>query len=248
MRSLFLHAGKHKTGTSSFQLYLNEHLEFFKSLGLTIYREKTFRKRLKEQMMTNVFLLANLTVRPELNLGPRLRRKVPRLTFEEQIEACKAANENLQALEGEKILVTSEVFSFLKTPKERQLLDILFAGFDVTPIVVFRNPEDWMKSWAKQMKRLQIKFPEEARKGKGIFNLRPDSWLVDDAKLKTFFSPKGRFLDYDAIMESQGNLIPALLETMGIDPAICPPWDGAWANRSSEKQPRSPKRIKPDPS
>lgn len=236
MKTLFLHAGKHKTGTTSFQDYVLRHRDWLAGQGLHVFMAPSHRIIHEGKPIIKAIRLANAVIRPELKIGPRLRGKLETFeNFAARKKACEEFNAQLHAVDASKILVTSEDFSLLRHDGERKLLDIMFEGFRLRPVLIFRETSDWMRSWSKQVIKLSRQFPEEAAKGRGLFRTDVNSWLIRDEEIRNFFGPGGAYLSYEDLMRGDGSVIPGLLAAMGIDPDMAPDHENIWLNATGDK-------------
>lgn len=214
---LYVHVGKHKTGTTSIQAYLKQNSITFKEKGVfPISHFDVFGKSNISANPYNSVQLSHLCLRNDLLTPVRLRLNNYFLKPELEMNAILLdANERLHQLPGSKFILSSEAFSFMRTEDEKIRFKKLFNGFDVRPIVVFREKKSWLKSWESQVKRnLSDKYPEEKKNEQGIFNFQPNSWLVDDERIRDFFGPKAHLIDYDKELKKHQNIIPSILEKL----------------------------------
>ena len=111
-RTIFLHAGKHKTGSTSIQHYLADNAEFLANLGLaTVENIFEIVPKRKATAMVNCFDIAHCIIRPELNTPIRLR--YPELaapTLEQQRLRALRINERLMAKPGHALIISAEAF------------------------------------------------------------------------------------------------------------------------------------------
>ena len=226
-------AGKHKTGSTSFQRYLVENIGFFRGKGITVVENGvSSRPSVGRKPRVNCFNLAHNLLRPSLLTPVRLRGRLPIPDAQDQREGSILANRMLKNLPGEALLVSAESFSFLRTPTERENFDYMFDGFDVLPVVVFRDPKSWMQSWEKQVRRLKKNFWTGNTTADTIFDFSEYSWLVNDDSIRDFFGTVTCSLTYELALEKFGSIIPAILTELNLPLADCPPWDQMWENRT----------------
>lgn len=233
-RTIFLHAGKHKTGSTSIQHYLADNAEYLANLGLATVENlfEVVPKR-RATALVNCFDIAHCIIRPELNTPIRLR--YPELaapTLEQQRLQALRINERLMAKPGHALIISAEAFSFLRRPSEREIFDLVFQGFEVRTVLFLRERQDWLESWKKQTAGALAKFGRPVGDVESVLDYELSSWLADDASIEAFFQPGCQTLCYEAAMEKHGSVVPAFLEAIGLDPSECPPWQEYWRNRS----------------
>lgn len=223
-RQLFLHAGKHKTGSTSIQRYLADNDSFFMSEGLKVVTH-SLGPSSSGIPSTNCVDIAHSVIRPDLDTPYRLARNRghPTEPAEQRRDALEFGR-ILANTEGDALVVSAEAFSFLRTPAEQEVFRLVFAEFEVTSLVFFRNPSDWMESWIRQTSTLFANFGHRRRSVTSIFDYGPDSWLVDDRAIEAFF-PECRPLSYEDAIDGNGSVLPVFLEALGLRPQECPPWD-----------------------
>ncbi len=234
-RKIYLHTGKHKTGSSSIQRYLESNEDFFQDLGFTLITNTLFlnpRRRMGPKY--NCYNLAHILIRPELMTPVRIRGFSRLSNYPDQSKRAEKINKLLKETAGDALIISAESFSFLRTAEERALFDTVFADFDVHPITFFRESVAWMNSWEKQLSMLvakKKKYNIGLSKGT-IFDFSPDSWMLDDDAIKDFFHPNGHSFSYDDAIEKHGNVIPVFLKELGLTVSACPSWENIWYNRT----------------
>lgn len=233
-RTVFLHAGPHKTGTTSIQSYLTDNKDFFSRNDISVVLGPSALKQRKvDRPLANSIDIAHSIIRPELKTPIRLRRPEMRVVSyqQQQVDAARM-NRRLKAMQGEALIVSAESFSFLRQASERKIFDMVFDGFEVQSILFFRNPKDWMISWRKQTADLLEQFGSQNEAAESIFNYESTSWLVDQHAIADFFQPRCQVFSYEDALANHGSVIPVLLKAVGLTPAECPPWSDYWRNRS----------------
>ena len=235
-RPIFLLAGKHKTGTTSVQNYLAANQTFLDRHGFTLVKDAAFPGPTHPKApVANCILLAHMMIRSDLMTPMRLRARAPVETYAAQCANARGANAILHDLPGRQLIISAEAFSFLRTRREREVFDIAFDGFEIRPIVCFRNPGDWLKSWRKQTRNLRQAHGWKLARPGSVFDFSETSWLLDDAAIKRFFGPATRALSYEAAMDEHQSILPDVMNQLGFDPQACPPWNDVWDNRTRKK-------------
>lgn len=237
-RRIFIHAGQHKTGTTSVQHYVERHAAFLTAHGITPFRDwKPDLSGVADgPLPCNAKMIANALIRPSLSTPMRLSRAALPLDDAAWQSRLPALREALRDVPTDAVLMSAEAFSFLRTPAERQRLDELCDGFEWEALMFLREPASFLASWELQITHSGLATAEGAVAGQGIFDVSPKSWLVDHAAIRTFWGDQGRFLSYEEAMGPKGSVIPALLERIGLDPASAPPWDDVFLNTGAKKR------------
>ena len=235
-RTLYLHAGPHKTGSSAIQSYLDDHRSYFREHGICVFDdlERHVMPRLRHRRPTNCLAVAHLLLRPELVTPPRFRGSVvdqDQATVEAAIDrVCQA----LHSVRERDVVMSSEFFGMLRTPAERKSLMRMSRGFCLRPIVFIRE-----RSALQASLRTQIEFgmrriaSDPAAKADTIDTLVA---LPDYPAMRSFFGPAGQFVSYDDAIEEERSAIPAFLRSLGLDPGRAPDWAGYWLNDSDAKR------------
>ena len=232
-RTIFLHIGKHKTGTGSIQQYLETSAGYFAGHGFGIVRESLFTKNMDHEYPdTNNVFLAHLCLRRELMTPIRYLNKVADMDHATQCRKARLANAALHDQAGRALLISAEAFSFLRTKEERAVLDSVFEGFDIYPIIALRETQSWLESWRQQMLHLHHRFAGDGAGEATIFDYAPQSWLTDDRAILDFWGQKARVISYEDALQAHGNIIPAYLRAIGLDPADAPEWTKVWQNKT----------------
>ncbi len=242
--TLYLHVGKHKTGTTSIQKYIFENAAFFSDNGYWVVNDSVcaMPEFIHENILpANCFVLAHILLRANLMTPMRIRGHAPRMNLKEQSDIATRINsvlkEQAQSHNKNALIISAEAFAFLRAPEERFLFDLMFKDFNVKPILFLREPNVWLKSWEKQVEPLsrlyQTHNPEDVKDT--IFDFSGDSWLVDDVALQNFFLPDTCVLSYEVVCSQWGSVIPAFLNELGLNLTKCPDWNSFWENRTVDK-------------
>ncbi|MBO0905932.1 hypothetical protein [Jiella sonneratiae] len=242
-KTIFLHFGLHKTGTTSIQSYINTHKSIFKGRGFRIIQDiKIIDKgEIETENRANCFQLAHVLIRPKLNTIMRLKGIGVRLDNNRANIIAKSVNNMFHKFPEGNIVLSSESFSFLRTAVERDLLSDLTDGFQLRPIGFFRNKSTWMQSWRAQVERsgiLKDSVSNEVLED-GTFDFSDKSWLLDHDKIREFFGKNGHYFSYDDTIAQDGTVIPQFLRILGLDPIVFPSSHDVWLNRTLSKKDNS---------
>lgn len=235
LRPLYLHFGPHKTGTTSIQHYLKQRRLLLAAQGVTVFRNIKLEgdRILGHKDGTNCFQIANLMLRPELETIVRRQGRAKRPDQQVVDRLLDEINALLHACPTEAVVVSSETFSFLRTDQERASLERLAAGFALRPIGFFRDKAAWMNSWRRQVEDNMAARVRTTDVANTIFDFSMESWLLDYEAIHRFFGPDGQYLSYDQALEAHGTVVPAFLESLGLDPAKLPGTDRVWLNTTT---------------
>lgn len=244
-RRIHLHAGTHKTGSSSIQRYLFDHRHAFAARGYRVFEDIRFGPFADTSGAdpTNCLRLAHLFLRDDFGSPVKLRARVRRYGPGRRLADIRRLRDELDRIASPDLLISAEALCFLRTPSEKRLMRAAFAGFDVVPIVFFREKTAWLESLERQFGGLRLMLEGQGRLTDGVpddypehvLDFGPASGLTDAGAIRRFFGD-GIYLDYEQALAERGSVIPAFLEAIGIDPASMPPQEDYWDNPSSEKR------------
>lgn len=228
-RTVVVHIGTHKTGSTSFQHALSSAAERIEASG---------EFRLFRSMHTNVTSWALevplLVVRRSLNFT--LRRLLPDATLDSaQIALRRHVMEELSS-DARHVIMSQEALSLLRTDAEFRELRQLFAESGRVPrfVVVLRKKEAFLRSYKAQLAKMGM--PVSSQYKDSLSYTEPDSWLADTASLihgyhRAFGADSLTVLKYEVMVHDQGSVVPALWRACGL-PEYLLPADLHWLNRS----------------
>jgi hypothetical protein len=241
MKRVFLHVGKHKTGTTSIQKFLAFHRETLLRHGFRPVSNDEVRTSLgmgyrRANQMNNA-TMAHVLIRPNLQTPLRLLDGDPFLNHDRR-KMVNALNALLGGIPQPNLIVSAEAFSFLRTGEEKSLYEALFAGFAVVPLLFLREKQAWIESWKRQTRSLLDRI-QPASGDPGVLDYSEDTWLCDDRAIAEFFDDP-QVLHYEMLVRRYGSVIPPFLECLGLptgaferidffaNPSVkTPPSDGA---------------------
>ena len=212
MRTI-LHVGVHRTGTTSVQAFLRQHL------GAPAYPIGTIQPDLHLET-------AVVALRDE-RLGPagRTRRPECHRTIEGWVAEAVAA--------GTDLVLSSEELSFVRHPDERdRILDLLEASGAVNPEVVFvrRGADAFLTSYRTVAFIIGRSDLAEIVPPPSPDEQVADSWLVDfDSRIDIWAARcRVHVIDYEAELAARASIIPAIADLVGVAPAEF------WLNSSAD--------------
>lgn len=216
MERIFIHLGTHKTGTTSFQRFMLERREWLRRAGIEPYIET--REGAED---ANCYRLVHDVLRAEaMTMSRYIGAVAPPHEARLAALACHVQEFLARArAAGRSVLFSAEAFSFLRNAAELGALRrVLGAEVGrIVPLVVFREDAAWRRSWVAGIARHPVAGP---RMADADFPLLGD-WWFDKQAIRAFWAQLGpvRAIEYEAAMERDGDVIPALLGAMGLD---CP--------------------------
>jgi hypothetical protein len=212
-RRLFIHAGTHKTGSTSIQSMLLNETCFLEENGTKVIYDHPGHGSGR----TNCSSIAHAFIRPELFTPSRINGgQAKSFGSNEVIDYFLG---QVTAKEYATYIISAEAFCYLRTRTERKLLEknLKKLKCEVVPIIYFRNVMAWRKSWEGQMSIMPrtIKFWQLNSEK---FTLL-DDWYFDKeaiASLWRSISPSLITIDYDDELAKNGSIIPSFLDSVGL--------------------------------
>jgi hypothetical protein len=201
MTRVLLHIGTHKTGTTSIQHFLRDHLG-----------EPAFPAGYEYE--ENHSLIAHSLARPGRLVGyARVKNADGPATLAgipNRVRADLARADDLLVLSGESL-------SLLRFDDEVERVMQLFTGSEVEVVMYTRCPVDFLRAYRLTMQVLNYQPSDDPD---SIHYVEPDSWLVryhervDLLKRHTHV----HHFDYDALVAHDGSVIPSFAALVGIEP------------------------------
>ena len=213
-RRLFVHIGTHKTGTTSFQKWLQDNepilLERF---GLGVYRGAFPNAREVGLACANVDRLLPVRNLPQWN-NPAWRTHVGEIIYAQLTRDVPS------------MIVSAESLTFLRARDEIQRLFDMTSGHDVTILVTLRNPTEFLGSWERHLIRTGYDLSDDPS---SFAYVKHDSWLARydqliDAYAAVFGRDRVITVDYESANAEFGSIIPALMRNVVDDIARLPDW------------------------
>lgn len=198
MKRAILHLGTHKTGTTSIQHFLRDHLG-----------EPAFP--IWPGPEANHSALAHAMARPG-RLVDRFSRG-----YADVIEAIPdKVREDLERVD-DLVVLSGEALSLLRYEDEIERVAAFFDGFALEVVMYTRRPEDFLRAYLFTIRLLGS---EPSDDPDSIHYVEPDSWLVDCSERLDIW---GRFaqvthIDFDEVVARDGSVIPSFAALVGLDP------------------------------
>lgn len=215
MKKIILHVGPHKTGTTSIQNALLENEEILNSKGIGTFKNT----RLNGEISANCNVLSLSFVRPELINRARFLNNIPP-------PSENVRNEQFVLLQGEiakyeRLIVSSEGFSFLRTVQEKELLQSFLSRLivEIRILLTIRNKREWKKSYLGHLRRSAEGLFEKIHQVPEASRVS-SNWYFNQNELIAFWKDLGtlKLLDYEKAMKKEGNIIPCFLRAIDEKP------------------------------
>lgn len=214
VRTLYLHVGTHKTGTTSIQQGMVRDKHRYLEQGVTPYTAPSPRGRLSGHAVA----LSNAIIRPSVMSLNRLNDPDLRGGMQAYVQQARVMRRFARAA-TDRMLISSEALCFCRTAGERLRLRGLarLCKARIVPILVVRNPDDWRSSWESQLRKSKKAWRqiETAPVDTTVMG----DWYYDIAAIRAFWRRIGPTIeiDYDQAVERDGSVIPSFLNAIGLD-------------------------------
>ncbi len=210
---IYLHIGTHKTGTTSLQKFLGDHRDYIRAFGFDFYSGS-------QPNPNNHTELHFAAMRPGRDSFGRLR--FPDLVVDSEYK--EKLRNNIGAFIEKNVgvtIFTNEGLSLLRYDDEVSELKNLFekAKDDIKIILFLRNKNDFLKSYAMQIRNFGGLSPSEDQKSS--LYIGRGTWLLDyEALISVYEKGFGRenviVLDYDREIRKYGDIVASFVNLIGI--------------------------------
>ncbi|ARP99139.1 hypothetical protein DFP91_3636 [Pseudorhodoplanes sinuspersici] len=228
MKKIIVHAGFHKTGTTSIQSFLNRNRHVLRAADIDFYSGRYISNNHVELHAASMRDERMSSWKKASGFRSSAMFPVIAAQIKEAIDAspCKT------------ILFSAEGISYLRFEDEiRRLHDLL--GRRQTSIIIYqRERSAWLESFKAQLST-HIPFSTD----KDAFNyVEPDTWLLDfetriGAFQKAFGAENVTVVDYDGEVTLQGSVIPSFLSAIGARKVFhAADWEGVWENKRQQSR------------
>lgn len=215
MKKIILHAGTHKTGTTSFQKSIETNVDALLSQGIRPIFGKVFRNNTATlRKRANHDHFSHLLLRSDILTGSRYRRWVPITSNEERHRELESFANELVDFKEEILLISSEALCFLRTADEQNLLQEFARLVDrkLFAFIVFRNDTEWRNSWINQLKKNKDGLFEKVSAESPDVSIVGE-WYFDKSTIQKFWEPFNiTKIDYGA----NPNIVQTLYREMGV--------------------------------
>ncbi|MBM3162694.1 MAG: hypothetical protein FJZ79_05150 [Chlorobi bacterium] len=230
-KRIVVHAGIHKTGSTSIQAFLGKNRPRLERLGIAFFRGAYIPDNHVE---LHAAAMRFQRSSPFKHSGKALIDHDFRKRVHHDITNFIAHSD------CDTIVFSAEGISYLRYPDEMTRLAGMLAGGSTEIIMYLREPVTFLRSYSREMEKHRIcpgcDKDSFAYTGK-------DSWLVDyPSRIAGFASAFGqdnvRTIDYDGELSCRGSVIPSFLEILGISSDFREDeWQEFFCNRTLTKPP-----------
>lgn len=217
--TIFLHAGTHRTGSTSLQTLLGDHRDLLHRLGYDFYKGR-------HKNPNNHIELYLSTLRQNRDSLAKARGLDFALNHEYQKQVAQSVQSFIDSSRVANQIFTTEGLSYLRFPDEFERLHVIFGDYAklVKVVLVLRTKENFIRSYRNQILkkpgRLPLNDPTSA------LYVGPDTWLTDYETLTDGFRKSlgvpVQIINYDSAVAENGSVLPAILDAMKIDPSLMP--------------------------
>jgi hypothetical protein len=240
MKKIYLHIGSYKTGSTSIQRFLLDHVDRLREHGIAFYRGQFSNE--------NHFELYVASLRYERDSFAKLG-VCRHITFDAQFtkQIAERVQHFIRQCEEPCVVFSSEGLSLLRYEDEIERLKSVLGPESADPQVILylRNKADFLRSYTSQL--LKLKGRKPAQDPTSALYVEQDTWLTDyDSLVSTYQKAFGAsnviVVDYDEVMKREGNVIPSFLRALGIDAFREIDVASYFLNTSDKRDRRSPRK------
>lgn len=201
-KTVFIHMGLHKTGSSAIQFSLVKFRSKLESSNFNLYRGGFPNG--------NHYEVSYVTLRQELDWP---MKHVFRRSVNEVRSIIKSNIEQFAHVTNENLIISAESLSFIRTQNEiNSLCDLFPEHWDLIPIIFLRDKSDWIKSYRKQF--LKNADSSITQNPDSYLYLEKDSWVIDHQKLVDLISQN--FNNF-RVINYNNRSVQAFWEAIGLD-------------------------------
>jgi hypothetical protein len=213
-KTLFLHIGTYKTGTTSLQRFVLDQSDELRRHGIALYRGQ-----IRASNHIELHLAALRYDRDSFaKLGHSQHVKFD-VAYTQQI--ARRVQSFLNSVPEPCALFSSEGLSLLRYDDEIERLRTILDAHnrEVRVVLYLRNKADFLRSYASQILKQEGRKPSHDKRS--ALYVGSDTWLTDYDSLiaayqRGFGAGNLTIIDYDAEMQRVGNVIPSFLKVLGV--------------------------------
>jgi hypothetical protein len=219
---IVVHAGFHKTGTTSIQSFLSKNRHTLKSKADIFFPMGRFYNGNHDE-------LSGACLRRERETGFKIRTKYDGTAEFNTLQFI--LDDFAKNLSESTMLFSSEGVSYLRYADEIEKLDRLLPAAERHFIFYRRNAADWQRSF-----QAEVAWAGEPKDRDAWNYVADDSWLLRfderiDAFRKVFGPDAVTVIDYDASVAADRSVIPSFLRALNIADYFEPwQWQDIWDN------------------
>lgn len=232
LRTLHLHIGRHKTGTTSFQHYLATNQDALEELEIGLFTTRISPFSESDLLPSWAHEIPLVFIRPEFDFILRIATSDHNLNEAIMLETIR---QNL-ASNTQHLIASHEALSYVRERHELEVLKEMAeqCGRKVRIYLVIREHATWLESYRKNI----ASFAQTAPNNSSYHYLEKDSWLFDNAALIEVYEAvfgKGSVIviDYEQSVVDNGDICGPLIESMGFGPGVSSLEPVSWQNVSN---------------
>jgi hypothetical protein len=235
LKTVYLHIGTHKTGTTSIQQYLYAHNETHRKFGIDYYKGLY-------NPANGIYTPANHV---ELHVAAMRENRMSPFKLKNKINADKEykqlvqnrVREFINDTNANKVIFSAEGLCYLRYGDELSYLQELFKGVEIYIIIYLREKSSFLRSYRLQLIKMGMSFSDDPN---SFAYVQDDTWLLEyDDLINIYGSHFGHdrliIFNYDDVLVSDGNVIPSFLKTIGV-PSKLSDTSAYWYNKSQNKK------------
>ena len=212
-KEIILHIGLHKTGTTSYQKFLEKNSKVLLSNGIKVYENQSFNLSSK---VGNSLCCALDISSICLRKGVRYEADIYRDVLKSHVE--RYLKKTLDDPTYNQLVISSEDLSLFREDNEfRNLIELFernkgLCKLSYKVLLILRDKEDWWQSYLNNF--WSPRFPTPSTNNNSWAYINKSSWVLDwDLMIKkwSFYFPEFTILKYEK------NIIPVINSYLNID-------------------------------
>ena len=214
-REFLLHIGTHKTGTTSFQHFLEDNERSLLSQGVLALADRQPDEPGRGHRF-NITATAHHFLRPDLVTFARLELALHHPGGVEGSEVESLLVSRINESPCSKVVGSAEAFCFMRSEQEFDHLAQFLGRLNrhARFFVVFREEAEWRRSWLNEVSRSPA-LSEAIKTGLPDVRRVTADWYFDKAAIRRFWSRLGELVELDYGMHH--DIRVNLADKMGID-------------------------------
>jgi hypothetical protein len=223
------HAGFHKTGTTSIQVFMHTNRPALRELNVDFYTGQFIAWNHAE--------LHAAAMRFDRQSGFK-RRSGLIINDAFRASVMERVRQYISGSVCRRVVFSNEGLSLLRYPDEMDRLQKMVPSGRIEIVIYVRDATAFLRSYSLQLRKNPLTLPKTIDKDSFAYT-GPDSWLIAfEDRINRFRDAFGAqnvtVIDYDRELQTEGNVIPSFLRTIGIEPSFgADQWRGLFMNRSA---------------
>lgn len=207
-KTVFLHMGLHKTGSTSIQKWLRSNPELLRRSDVAFYEGRYLPENHIEVGLSALREEVDAPIKKRVAVGgDHLFR-----------QTRNDVNDFVARTEQSKVVISNETLSFIRTRGEIERLAALFPETcSVVPIVFLRAKAQWLASFRRQMASMGVEETDDVGSC-GYFGA--DSWLLQH---ETLVDLARRTFGTCRVLEYEGASLAQFLPEIGVETEVDEP-------------------------